>query len=64
MAEREFVPNSKYQIKMLLVITLIAFLLLLGAGILAFLISLDDPGAGLVIFGIAFLGDALFWWSG
>ena len=61
MKEREFVPNSKYQIKMMLVITLIAFLVLLGTGILAFLISLDDPGAGLVVIGIAFVGDTLFW---
>lgn len=61
MAEREFVPKSKYQIKMMLVITLIAFLILLGAGILAFLIGLDDPGVGLVIMGIAILGDAIFW---
>jgi uncharacterized membrane protein YdbT with pleckstrin-like domain len=61
MAEREFVPNPKYMFKMLLVITLIAILILLGAGILAFFISLDDPGAGLVVFGIAIVGDALFW---
>ena len=61
MAEREFVPNNKYQIKMMLVITLIAFLVLLGAGILSFLIGLDDPGAGLVVIGIALVGDALFW---
>ena len=61
MAEREFVPQSKYQIKMLLMITLIAFLILLGMGILAALISLDDPGAGLVIIGITVVCDALFW---
>jgi membrane protein YdbS with pleckstrin-like domain len=61
MTEREFVPNSKYQIKMLLMITLIAFLILLGMGILAALISLDDPGAGLVIMGITVVCDALFW---
>jgi membrane protein YdbS with pleckstrin-like domain len=61
MAERDFVPNTRYQIKMMLVITLIALLILLGAGILAFLISLDDPGAGLVVFGIAIAGDTLFW---
>lgn len=61
MAEREFIPNNKYQIKMMLVITLIAFLVLLGTGILSFLIGLDDPGAGLVVIGIALVGDALFW---
>ena len=64
MAEREFVPNSKYQIKMLLMITLLAFLILLGMGILAALISLDDPGAGLVIMGITIVCDALFWLVG
>ncbi len=61
MAERDFVPNTRYQFKMMLMITLIAFLILLGAGILAFLISLDDPGAGLVVFSIAIAGDTLFW---
>lgn len=61
MPERKFIPNSKYQVKMMLVITLIAFLILLGAGILAALIGLDDPGAGLVVISIAFIGDALFW---
>ena len=61
MPERKFVPNSKYQVKMMLVITLIAFLILLGSGILAALIGLDDPGAGLVVMSIAIIGDALFW---
>jgi len=61
MPERKFVPNSKYQFKMMLMITLVAFLILLGAGILAALIGLDEPGAGLVIMSIAIVGDALFW---
>jgi len=61
MAEREFVPHSKYQIKMMMMISLIAFLILLGMGILAALISLDDPGAGLVIIGVTIVCDALFW---
>ncbi len=61
MPERKFVPNSKYQFKMMLMITLVAFLILLGASILAALISLDEPGAGLVIMSIAIVGDALFW---
>ena len=64
MAEREFVPNSKYQIKMLLMITLLAFLILLGVGILAALISLDDPGKGLGLMGITIVGVALFWLVG
>jgi uncharacterized membrane protein YdbT with pleckstrin-like domain len=61
MPERKFVPKSRYQVKMMLMITLIAFLILLGAGILAALIGLDDPGAGLVVMSIAIVGDALFW---
>ena len=61
MASREFHPNSKYQFKMMLVITLIGFLILIGMGILSSLIGLDDPGAGLVIFGFAFAGLAIYW---
>jgi membrane protein YdbS with pleckstrin-like domain len=64
MAEREFVPKSKYQIKMMLMITLLAFLILLGMGILAALISLDDPGTGLVIMGVTIVGDSIFWLVG
>jgi membrane protein YdbS with pleckstrin-like domain len=64
MQDREFVPNSKYQIKMMLMITLLAFLILLGMGILAALISLDDPGAGLVIMGVTIACDALYWLVG
>jgi uncharacterized membrane protein YdbT with pleckstrin-like domain len=61
MSAREFLPNSKYQFKMMLVITLIAFLILLGTGIVAGLISLDDPGAGLVVLGITIVGVAIYW---
>ncbi len=61
MAEREYVPHSKYQIKMMLMISLIAFLILLGMSIVAGLISLDDPGVGLVFMGITIVCDALFW---
>ena len=61
MSEREFLPNSKYQIKMMLSITLIAFLVLLGMGFFAALISLGEPGAGRVIMGITIVCDALFW---
>jgi uncharacterized membrane protein YdbT with pleckstrin-like domain len=61
MSAREFLPNSKYQFKMMLMITLIGFLVLLGMGILSALISLDDPGAGLVVFGITILGVAIYW---
>lgn len=61
MTKREFVPHSKYQIKMMLMISLIAMLVLLGLGIVAGLISLDDPGAGLILMGITITCDALFW---
>jgi len=61
MSSREFRPNSKYQFKMMLVITLLGFLILVGMGIIAGLISLDDPGAGLVVFGIAITGVAIYW---
>lgn len=61
MSVREFLPNSKYQIKMMVMISLIAFLVLVGGGILAGLVSLDDPGAGLVIFLITIAGDFIYW---
>ena len=61
MSAREFLPNSKYQFKMMLVITLIGFLILVGAGIVSGLIGLDDPGAGLVVFGIMIVGVAIYW---
>ena len=61
MSAREFMPNPKYQFKMMLVITLIGFLILVGMGILSGLISLDDPPAGLVIFTITIAGVAIFW---
>ena len=64
MLQKDFTPHSKYQIKMLVSITLIAFLVLLAGGILATLISFDDPPAGLVTFAIVFFGDLLFWLVG
>lgn len=61
MANKSFVPNPKYQIKLLVVNTVIAFLILVGTGILAALIGLDDPNAALTIF-LIFTGcDALYW---
>lgn len=61
MSVREFLPNSRYQVKMMVMISLIAFLVLVGGGILAGLIGLDDPGAGLVIFIITIAGDFIYW---
>jgi uncharacterized membrane protein YdbT with pleckstrin-like domain len=46
---------------MMLVITLLGFLILVGMGIIAGLISWDDPGAGLVVFGLAITGVAIYW---
>jgi membrane protein YdbS with pleckstrin-like domain len=45
----------------LVVITLIALLILLGAGILAILISQDDPRVGNGLFVITVACDVLFW---
>jgi len=61
MAQRNFTPNARYQIKLLVVNTVIAFLILVGTGIFSALIGLDDPGAALTIF-LIFAGfDALYW---
>jgi uncharacterized membrane protein YdbT with pleckstrin-like domain len=61
MPEREFAPNSRYQIKMMVNITLIAILIILGVGLLAYLIGLDDRGAGSTLFTVGAILDALFW---
>jgi len=61
MSAREFLPKSTYLFKMMLVITLIGFLILVGTGIVAGLISLDDPGVGLIVLGITFAGVAIYW---
>jgi len=61
MSAREFHPKSKYLFKMMLVITLIGFLILVGMGIVAGLISLDDPEPGLVVLGITIAGVAIYW---
>jgi len=61
MAQRSFIPNARYQIKLLVVNTVIAFLILVGIGVLSALIGLDDPNAALTIF-LIFTGfDALYW---
>lgn len=61
MANKSFVPNPKYQVKLLVVNTVIAFLILVGTEILSALIGLDDPNAALTIF-LIFTGfDALYW---
>jgi uncharacterized membrane protein YdbT with pleckstrin-like domain len=61
MAQRSFIPNARYQIKLLVVNTVIAFLILVGTGVLSALIGLDDPSAALTIF-LIFTGlDAVYW---
>lgn len=52
MAQREFLPNPRYRIKLLLVITLIAALILLGIGLTSWLIGIDNPQAGMTVFTI------------
>jgi membrane protein YdbS with pleckstrin-like domain len=64
MPQKDFTPHPKYQIKMLVSITLIALLILLAAGILAILIGFDDLDAGLATFAIVFFCDLLFWLVG
>jgi uncharacterized membrane protein YdbT with pleckstrin-like domain len=61
MSAREFLPNSKYLFKMMLVITLIAFLIVVGMGIFSGLIGLDDSRAGIVVFTITIIGVAIYW---
>lgn len=61
MAQRSFIPNARYQIKLLVVNTVIAFLILVGTGVLSALIGLDDPSAALTVF-LIFTGlDAVYW---
>ena len=61
MTKREFVPNSKYQIKMMLMITLIAFLvsILLAVGIAILFLYLGEGATLLSIYGVAIIGVAL-----
>lgn len=61
MPEREFAPHSKYQVKMMVNISLIAILIILGVGLLAYLIGLDDSNAGSNLFTVGAILDALFW---
>jgi uncharacterized membrane protein YdbT with pleckstrin-like domain len=52
MAQREFLPNPRYQIKLLVVFTLSAALILLGIGLFSWLIGIDEPQAGMTVFTI------------
>lgn len=52
MAQRGFLPNPRYQIKLLVVITLIAALILLGVGLISWLIGTDNPQTGMTVFTI------------
>lgn len=61
MPEREFAPHSKYRVKMMVNISLIAILIILGVGLLAYLIGLDDSNAGSNLFTVGAILDALFW---
>ena len=64
MAERSFRPNSRYLIKMMVVMTLVAFLILLGILLLAWGIGLDDPQAARTVLWILGGLDGLWWLVG
>ena len=61
MASREFLPNPRYQIKLLVVITLIAALVLLGIGFITVLIGTDNVRTGVTLFFIGAVIDGLVW---
>lgn len=61
MTQRAFQPNPKYLVKLLVVFSLIAFLVLLGGLILAGFISLDDRGTARVILTVILVLDVLWW---
>lgn len=52
MAQREFLPNPRYQIKLLVVFTLSAALILIGIGLTSWLIGIDEPQVGMTVFTI------------
>jgi len=61
MASREFLPNPRYQIKLLVVITLIAALVLLGIGFITVLIGIDNVRTGVTLFFIGAVIDGMVW---
>jgi uncharacterized membrane protein YdbT with pleckstrin-like domain len=64
MRSQTFKPNSKYLIKLRVVITLIAALILFGGVLLGLLLSLDRDislGTGLIIILVTFGLDVLWW---
>jgi membrane protein YdbS with pleckstrin-like domain len=61
MAARSFKPNSRYLIKMMVVMTIVAFLILLGVLLLSWLISQDDPEAAMTVLRILGGLDGLWW---
>ena len=61
MAERSFRPNNRYLIKVIVVMTLIAILILGGILLLSWGISTDDPQAGLTVLLILGGLNGLWW---
>ncbi len=61
MTSREFLPNPRYQIKLLVVITLISALVLLGIGFITVLIGTDNVRTGVTLFFIGAVIDGLVW---
>ena len=64
MAGRSFKPNSRYLVKMMVVMTIIAFLILLGILLLTWGISQDDPQAATTALRILGGLDGLWWLVG
>lgn len=61
MAVNRFKPHPRYLIKLLIVITLIAALVLVGGMLLGWLISLDDRQASVTVAIVVLAANALWW---
>jgi uncharacterized membrane protein YdbT with pleckstrin-like domain len=61
MNQQTFTPNQKYLIKMFVSYSLIAFLILIGGGLIAIPFSFDNTGGAVVLMGITLAGAFLFW---
>ncbi len=64
MGTRSFKPSRRYVIKLFVLFTLLALVVLVGGLLLAWLIGQEEGvRAGTIVLMIAFLGDALWWVS-
>jgi membrane protein YdbS with pleckstrin-like domain len=64
MAEHSFKPNQKYLVKMVIVTTLVAILIMVGILLLAWAISTDEPRGALIFLLIAGGLNGLWWLVG